>query len=40
LTPCVVPLPMPFNWKSPPVKFRVVALPKPEHSEPLPPPKG
>ena len=41
LTPCVVPLPaMPFNWKSPAVMFRAVARPKPEHSTPLPPPKG
>jgi len=41
LTPCVVPLPaMPFNWKSPGVMFRAVARPKPEHSTPLPPPKG
>ena len=41
LSPCVVPLPeMPFNWKSPAVMFRPVARPKPEHSTPLPPPKG
>ena len=41
LTPCVVPLPnMPFDWKSPPVRFRVVTEPRPEHSTPIPPPKG
>lgn len=41
LSPCVVPLPeMAFNWKSPAVMFRPVARPKPEHSTPLPPPKG
>lgn len=41
LTPCVVPLPnMPFDWKSPPVRFRAVAEPRPEHSTPIPPPKG
>jgi len=40
-TPCVLPLPaMPFDWKSPPVQFRAVAQPKPEHSTPMPPPKG
>jgi hypothetical protein len=31
---------MPFNWKSPPTMFRAVAQPKPQHSTPLPPPKG
>ena len=41
LTPCVQPLPkMPFDWTSPPVRFRAVAERKPEHSSPLPEPKG
>ena len=40
-TPCVYPLPaMPFDWKSPPVMFRAIPQPKPEHSPPMPPPKG
>ncbi len=40
-TQCVVPLPkMPFDWKSPPVKFRAVIAPKPQHSTPMPPPKN
>jgi hypothetical protein len=40
-TPCVVPLPpMPFDWTSPPVRFRAVAEPMPEHSSPMPEPKG
>ena len=40
-TPCVVPLPqMPFDWKSPPLQFRAVTEPVPEHSNPLPAPKG
>ena len=39
-TPCVVPLPeFPFDWKSPPLEFRAVVEPKPQHSEPLPPPR-
>jgi hypothetical protein len=39
-TPCVMPLPrMPFDWKSAPLRFRVVPEPKPEHSSPLPGPK-
>ena len=38
-TPCVVPLPeLPFDWKSPPLQFRAIVEPKPQHSEPLPPP--
>ena len=38
-TPCVVPLPdLPFDWKSAPLQFRAIVEPKPQHSEPLPPP--
>lgn len=41
LTPCVLPLPsVPFDWKSPALKFRAIPEPKPEHSTPVPPPKG
>jgi len=41
LSPCVAQVPAPpFDWKSPPVKFRVVAAPRPQHSEPMPPPTG
>ena len=40
-TPCVMPLPpLPFDWKSPPLRFRAVKEPAPEHSSPIPPPKG
>jgi hypothetical protein len=40
-TPCVTQIPpTPFDWKSPPVMFRSVSAPKPEHSEPMPPPRG
>ncbi len=36
-TPCVTPLPpMPFGWKSPPVMFRAVIEPVPQHSTPIP----
>ena len=36
-TPCVMPLPpMPFDWKSAPVRFRAVAEPPAQHSAPLP----
>jgi hypothetical protein len=36
-TPCVMPLPaMPFDWKSPPLRFRAVAEPPPERSAPIP----
>ena len=39
-TPCVTPLPpVPFDWKSAPVRFRAVAEPAPERSAPIPPPK-
>ena len=40
-TPCVTPLPAaPFDWKSPPLEWRAVPEPVPQHSSPLPPPKG
>ncbi len=40
-TPCVTPLPaMPLDWKLPPVEFRAVAETPPEHSTPIPEPKG
>lgn len=37
-TDCIVPLPSPFDWKSGPVRFRIVEQERPRHSEPLPPP--
>ena len=38
-TPCVVPLPpVPFQWKSAPVRFRAIPEPPPQHSSPLPAP--
>ncbi len=37
-TNCVVPLPLPVDWKSTPVRFRIVPEPKPRHSSPLPKP--
>ena len=40
-TQCVVPMPPPpFVWASPPVRFRAVTEQPPEHSTPIPPPKG
>jgi hypothetical protein len=39
LTTCTVPLPMPPDWSSSPVKFRLVPVPAPRHSEPLPLPR-
>ena len=39
LTRCAVPLEVPADWDSPPVRFRVVPEPRPRHSDPLPPPK-
>ena len=38
LTTCTVPLEMPFDWSSSPVKFRMVPEPMPRHSDPLPRP--
>jgi hypothetical protein len=37
-TTCVVPLQPPFDWASPPVRFRVVEEAPPRHSSPLPAP--
>jgi hypothetical protein len=40
-TPCVPVVPStPFDWTSPPLKFRAVREAPPEHSAPIPPPKG
>jgi hypothetical protein len=40
LTECTPQLPpTPLGWKSPPVLFRAVPLPKPQHSMPMPAPK-
>jgi hypothetical protein len=40
-TPCVSSVPAkPFDWASPPKEFRAVVEPAPQHSAPLPPPKG
>jgi hypothetical protein len=39
-TPCTPTIPqMPFDWKSPPVRFRAVLQERPRHSEPIPAPK-
>lgn len=38
LTPCVVPLPIPTDWTSAPVRFRLVQETRPRRSEPLPEP--
>ena len=38
-TPCVQPLQIPWDWKSAPVRFRIVEAPKPRHSSPLPKPQ-
>ena len=39
-TPCVAPLPpVPFDWKSPPVRFRTVVEAAPERSAPIPAPR-
>ena len=38
LTPCVIPLDVPFDWTSLPVKFRIIVEPAPKRSDPLPPP--
>jgi hypothetical protein len=39
LTTCTIPLQVPFDWKSPPVKFRLVREPAPRHSAPIPKPQ-
>lgn len=36
-TPCTVPLQLPFDWSSPPTRFRLVVAPAPRRSSPLPP---
>jgi hypothetical protein len=39
-TPCMPTIPpTPFDWKSPPVRFRAVVQEPPRHSEPIPAPK-
>jgi hypothetical protein len=38
-TTCTVPLQLPFDWKSTPVRFRLVEEPKPRHSKPIPAPR-
>lgn len=35
-TNCVIPLLLPFDWESEPVRFRAVPEPEPRHSSPLP----
>lgn len=39
LTRCVVPLDVPPDWDSPPVRFRAVPEPPPRHSDPIPKPR-
>lgn len=39
LTTCTVPLQVPFDWKSPPVHFRLVEAPKLRRSNPIPKPQ-
>lgn len=39
-TRCIPTLPaLPFDWKSPPVRFRAVEQVPPRRSDPIPPPK-
>ena len=38
-TTCAVSLPLPFDWTSPPIRFRLVATPPVRHSTPLPSPQ-
>ena len=38
LTNCVVPLDWPFDWTSPPTRFRLVIELPPTHSNPIPEP--
>jgi len=35
-TACTVPLQLPFDWKSPPLRFRLVQAPPERHSSPIP----
>lgn len=37
LTTCTLVLPVPFDWSSPPAKFRLVPELAPRHSTPMPP---
>ena len=37
LTQCDPGLTTPFDWRSAPVKFRIVKAPPPRHSRPIPP---
>ena len=39
ITRCAVPLDVPFDWESPPVRFRIVPAPLPRHSDPIPKPE-
>jgi hypothetical protein len=39
-TTCTVPLQLPADWKSAPVRFRLVAAPAPRHSSPIPTPRS
>lgn len=39
LTTCSIPLEIPFDWLSSPIKFRLVPQLEPKHSDPLPPPE-
>ncbi len=40
-TPCTGAVPqVPFDWHLPPLEFRPIEELPPEHSTPLPPPKG
>jgi len=38
-TTCTVPLQLPFDWTSPPVRFRLVPAPPARHSTPMPKPR-
>jgi hypothetical protein len=38
-TPCTLPLRLPFDWTSPPTRFRLVAEPPPRRSSPVPKPQ-
>ena len=40
VTRCVEQLQTPADWKSGPLRFRVVALARPRHSDPMPTPSG
>lgn len=39
LTRCAVPLDVPLDWTSPPVRFRAVPEPLPRRSDPIPMPE-